>query len=76
MTEQLPDFKTIDTIDIFLLTNEEQQSALEQFRKDTDGQDVTLWQLIEFQFREQVKKVFTLQRQLRDRGEDVFEYMD
>ena len=49
-------------IEQFLLTREEQQAALEQFRKDTEGEDVTLWQLIEFQFRAQVKKVFEIQR--------------
>ena len=40
-----------------LLTHEEQQKATDQFRQDTNGQEVTLWQLIEFQFRYQIRKV-------------------
>ena len=50
-------------IDQYILSRDEQQAALEEFRERTTGVDVQLWQLIEFQFRCQVAKMLEMQFQ-------------
>ena len=52
-----------DDIDQYILSRDEQQAALEEFRERTTGVDVQLWQLIEFQFRCQVAKMLEMQFQ-------------
>jgi hypothetical protein len=47
-------------IDQYILSRDEQQAALEEFRERSTGADVQLWQLIEFQFRCQVAKMLEM----------------